>query len=71
MNFLDLEFLVTGSKPYRYPLEKNGHGRNRGPVNERRAMPTLLNDTEKLVPGGKEHRVPSSGRKQFHLRDAL
>jgi len=30
VNLLDLEFLATGSEPYRYPLEKNGHGRNRG-----------------------------------------
>jgi len=30
MNLLDLEFLATGSEPYRYALEKNGHGRNRG-----------------------------------------
>ena len=28
-NLLDLEFLATGSEPDRYPLEKNGHGRNR------------------------------------------
>ena len=27
MNLLDLEFLATGSERYRYPLEKNGHGR--------------------------------------------
>jgi hypothetical protein len=30
MNLLDLEFLATGSEPYRYPLEKNGHGRKQG-----------------------------------------
>ena len=30
MNSLDLEFLATGSGPYRYPLEKNGHGRKNG-----------------------------------------
>ena len=30
MNFLDLEFLATGSEHYRYPLEKNGHGRKQG-----------------------------------------
>ena len=30
MNFLDLEFLDTGCEPYRYPLEKNGYGRNQG-----------------------------------------
>jgi hypothetical protein len=30
MNLLDLEFLATDSEPYRYPLEKNGHGRKTG-----------------------------------------
>ena len=30
MNLLELEFLATGSEPYRYPLEKNGHGRKKG-----------------------------------------
>jgi hypothetical protein len=29
MNRLDLEFSATDTEPYRYPLEKNGHGRNR------------------------------------------
>jgi len=27
VNLLDPEFLATDSEPYRYPLEKNGHGR--------------------------------------------
>jgi hypothetical protein len=27
MNLLDLEFLAIASERYRYPLEKNGHGR--------------------------------------------
>jgi len=30
MNLLDPEFLATDSEPYRYPLEKNGHGRKGG-----------------------------------------
>jgi len=30
LNGLDPEFLATGFEPYRYPLEKNGHGRKEG-----------------------------------------
>jgi hypothetical protein len=36
MNLLDLEFLATGSEPYRYPLEKNGHGRKQGRCKQER-----------------------------------
>jgi len=37
MNLLDLEFLATGSERYRYPLEKNGHGRKQGRCKQERA----------------------------------
>jgi len=30
VNLLDPEFLATGSEPYGYPLEENGHGRKEG-----------------------------------------
>ena len=43
MNFLDLEFLATGSEPYRYPLEKNGHGRKQRRCKQEGGMPILLN----------------------------
>jgi hypothetical protein len=33
---LDLEFFATASEPYRYPLEKNGHGRNHHDCNRQR-----------------------------------
>jgi len=56
MNSLDLEFLATGSEPYRYPLASGPEGvtlegrkmamaGTAGAVNERASMPTLLNDT--------------------------
>ena len=39
----------TASEPYRYPLEKNGHGRKQGRCQQIRGpMPTLLNDTNEL-----------------------
>ena len=57
MNLLDLEFLATGSEPYRYPLASGPEGvtlegrkmamaGNRGFVNKTRSMPTLLNVTK-------------------------
>jgi hypothetical protein len=60
MNWLDLEFLATGSERYRYPLASGPEGvtlegrkmamaGNRGPVNKRGSMPTLLNDTNRLA----------------------
>jgi len=42
---LDLEFLATASRPYRYPLEKSGHGRN---VSTKEPIQYLLNDTNFL-----------------------
>jgi len=61
MNWLDLEFLATGSEPYRYPLASGPEGvtlegrkmamvGTGGAVNERRSMPTLLNDTNPFDP---------------------
>jgi hypothetical protein len=63
MNLLDLEFLATGSEPYRYPLASGPEGvtlegrkmamaGNRGVVNKRESMPTLLNVTKGLGKGG-------------------
>ena len=59
VNLLDLEFLATGSECYRYPLAYGPEGvalegrkmpmaETEGAVNERRSMPTLLNDTKVL-----------------------
>jgi hypothetical protein len=42
MNLLDLEFLATGSEPYRYPLEKNGHGRKQGRLKREKADPNTF-----------------------------
>jgi hypothetical protein len=49
VNLLDPEFIATCFEHYRYPLEKNGHGRKRRLVNHRPAMPTLLNDTNCVI----------------------
>ena len=57
MNLLDLEFLATGSEPYRYPLAYGPEGvtlegrkmamaGNRGALNKRASLPTRLNVTE-------------------------
>ena len=59
MNLLDLEFLATGSEPYRYPLASGPEGVTLegrrmamagagSALNERRYMPILLNDTNLL-----------------------
>jgi hypothetical protein len=59
MNLLDLEFLATGSEPYRYPLasgpegvtlegRKMVMGGTRGVVNKRGSLPSLLNVTKLL-----------------------
>ena len=72
MNLSDLEFLATGSEPYRYPLAYGPEGvtlegrkmilaGTRGIVNERRCMPTLLNDTEKLLSSAYPDASPLSG----------
>ena len=56
MNWLDLEFLATGSEPNRYPLaygpegvtlegRKTAMAGNKGVVNKRGSTPRLLNDT--------------------------
>ena len=42
MNFLDTEFLATSSEPNRYPLEKNGHGRNQGCYKQERVHANTL-----------------------------
>jgi hypothetical protein len=49
MNLLDLEFLATGSERYRYPLEKNGHGRKQRHCKQEESMPTLLKDNNLLA----------------------
>jgi len=59
MNSLHLEFLATGSEPYRYPLASGPEGvtlegrkmvmaGTRGAVKKRGSMPTLLNVTNIL-----------------------
>ena len=59
MNLLDLEFLATGSEPYRYPFASGPEGVTLegrrmamagagSALNERRYMPILLNDTNLL-----------------------
>ena len=61
MNLLHLEFLATGSWPYRYPLaygpegetlegRKKAMGGTGGVVNKRGSMPTLLNVTKWIQP---------------------
>jgi len=66
MNSLDLEFLATGSEPYRYPLASGPEGvtlegrktamaGTRDMVNKKGRMPTLLNVTKQrgcLTSGG-------------------
>jgi hypothetical protein len=57
MNLLDLEFLATGSEPYRYPLAYGPEGvtlegrkmamaGTKGVVKNRGPMPTFLNVTK-------------------------
>jgi len=60
MNLLDLEFLATGSEPYRYPLASGPEGvtlegrkmamaGTEGGVNERGFMPALLSDNNNWI----------------------
>jgi hypothetical protein len=65
VNFLDLEFLATGSKPYRYALEKYGHGRNQGhfPWGEKDFRNDPLPVLESEV--GRGHFPEETGKKIF------
>jgi hypothetical protein len=65
---LDLAFLATASRPYRYPFEKSGHGRN---VSTKEPMQTPLNDIklDDFVKGLTERRFRCQGENKSSLQN--